>query len=126
MPKNKNQNVQPAKYQRSSSKQSVRHSQPRLSLNPTPPKFSTKVSSRHFLSNPNSLEKKKPTSLEKKRPKALAKKGVKLRKKVEQPTQETIASTTEGRWKEHLKLTFRSKKSSEQGTIHNSSLKCME
>jgi hypothetical protein len=99
-------------------------SHPRLSLNPTPPKLSTKTSTRYFLSNPNSLEKKKPTSIERKRPKVLAKKGVKMRKKMEQPTQETIPSTCEGRWKEQLKINL--KLPSQETSLHSSTLKCIE
>lgn len=55
MPKIKNNKQgSSSKNSRPSSKQS-RYSQAKLSLNPTPPKISTKTSARNFVSNPNSL-----------------------------------------------------------------------
>jgi hypothetical protein len=113
----KTEPTQPQTHSRNPSLQRQRNSHPRLTLHPSPP-LPARTTTAHYLSNPSSLEKKKPKAVRKKAPKA--------KKKVEQMTRETIESTGEDRWKEHLKLTFRSTQNQHELSLHNSSLKCME
>ena len=123
MRKNKKHTLGDVRHSRKPStvkEQFSRNSHPRLSFNPTPPKIIGRQTSSNLLSNPTSLEKKRY------RPK-VQKKGNKMRRKAEQPTQATIDTSAENRWKDHLKLTFRSRhQESKDISLQNSSLKCME